>query len=118
MVTLWSDFFPMLYVPASTTTTLGGLQAVDEASVATVWSGTAADAAGADGYRQRAEAYDMEWDLVDGSDFYQVRAKTHLSTTPRAEAALEVGRYFSRLELPQSARSGNPNSSTSPVDGP
>ncbi len=28
---------------------------------------------------QRAEAYDMEWDLVDGSDLYQVRAKTHIA---------------------------------------
>lgn len=28
---------------------------------------------------QRAEAYDMEWDLVDGSDIYEVRAKTHIA---------------------------------------
>lgn len=28
---------------------------------------------------QRAEAYDMEWDLVDGSDVYEVRAKTHIA---------------------------------------
>lgn len=35
----------------------------------------------------------------------QVRDKNYLSTTPRALAALAVGRYFSRLELPQSARS-------------
>lgn len=28
---------------------------------------------------QRAEAYDMEWDLIDGSDVYEVRAKTHIA---------------------------------------
>ncbi|MGE9269242.1 MAG: thiamine pyrophosphate-dependent enzyme, partial [Verrucomicrobiales bacterium] len=28
---------------------------------------------------QRAEAYDMDWDLVDGSDLYQVRAKTQIA---------------------------------------
>ena len=28
---------------------------------------------------QRAEAYDMDWDLVDGSDLYQVRAKSHIA---------------------------------------
>jgi len=28
---------------------------------------------------QRAEAYDIEWDLVDGSDIYEVRAKTHIA---------------------------------------
>lgn len=28
---------------------------------------------------QRAEAYDMEWDLVNGEDLYQIRAKTHLA---------------------------------------
>jgi pyruvate dehydrogenase E1 component alpha subunit len=28
---------------------------------------------------QRAEAYDMEWDVVDGSDIYEVRAKTHIA---------------------------------------
>ena len=28
---------------------------------------------------QRAEAYDMEWDLIDGSDLYQIRAKTHIA---------------------------------------
>jgi pyruvate dehydrogenase E1 component alpha subunit len=28
---------------------------------------------------QRAEGYDIEWDLVDGSDLYQVRAKTHIA---------------------------------------
>jgi len=28
---------------------------------------------------QRAEAYDMEWDLVDGADIYQIRAKTHIA---------------------------------------
>ena len=28
---------------------------------------------------QRAEAYDMEWDLIDGSDIYEVRAKTHVA---------------------------------------
>jgi pyruvate dehydrogenase E1 component alpha subunit len=28
---------------------------------------------------QRAEAYDMEWDVIDGSDVYEVRAKTHIA---------------------------------------
>lgn len=28
---------------------------------------------------QRAEGYDMEWDLVDGSDLYETRAKTHIA---------------------------------------
>ncbi len=28
---------------------------------------------------QRAEGYDMEWDVVDGSDVYEVRAKTHIA---------------------------------------
>lgn len=28
---------------------------------------------------QRAEAYDMEWDLVNGEDVYEVRAKTHIA---------------------------------------
>ncbi len=28
---------------------------------------------------QRAEGYDMEWDLIDGSDVYEVRAKTHIA---------------------------------------
>ncbi|MCH7228558.1 pyruvate dehydrogenase (acetyl-transferring) E1 component subunit alpha [Haloferula sp. A504] len=28
---------------------------------------------------QRAEGYDMEWDLVDGSDLYQVRAKANIA---------------------------------------
>lgn len=28
---------------------------------------------------QRAEAYDMAWDVIDGSDLYQVRAKTHIA---------------------------------------
>ena len=28
---------------------------------------------------QRAEAYDMEWDVVDGSDLYELRAKTHIA---------------------------------------
>jgi len=28
---------------------------------------------------QRAEAYDMDWDVVDGSDLYEVRAKTHIA---------------------------------------
>ncbi|BCX47864.1 pyruvate dehydrogenase E1 component subunit alpha [Haloferula helveola] len=28
---------------------------------------------------QRAEAYDMDWDLVDGSDLYQVRAKANIA---------------------------------------
>ncbi len=28
---------------------------------------------------QRAEAYDMDWDVVDGEDLYEVRAKTHIA---------------------------------------
>ncbi len=28
---------------------------------------------------QRAEAYDMDWDIVDGSNLYEVRAKTHVA---------------------------------------
>ncbi len=28
---------------------------------------------------QRAEGYDMDWDLVDGSDLYQIRAKSHIA---------------------------------------
>ncbi len=28
---------------------------------------------------QRAEGYDMEWDVVNGSDVYEVRAKTHIA---------------------------------------
>ncbi len=28
---------------------------------------------------QRAEGYDMEWDLIDGSDLYQVRAKANIA---------------------------------------
>jgi pyruvate dehydrogenase E1 component alpha subunit len=28
---------------------------------------------------QRSEAYDMDWDVVNGEDFYEVRAKTHIA---------------------------------------
>ncbi len=28
---------------------------------------------------QRADAYDIEWDVIDGSDLYEVRAKTHIA---------------------------------------
>ena len=28
---------------------------------------------------QRAEAYDMAWDVIDGSDIYEVRAKAHIA---------------------------------------
>jgi len=28
---------------------------------------------------QRAEAYDMDWDVVNGEDFYEVRAKMHIA---------------------------------------
>ena len=28
---------------------------------------------------QRGEAYGMEWDVIDGSDIYEVRAKTHIA---------------------------------------
>lgn len=40
---------------------------------------------------QRAEAYDMEWDLVNGEDLYEVRAKTHI--------AMERARQESRPTL-------------------
>jgi len=28
---------------------------------------------------QRADSYDMEWDVINGEDFYEVRAKTHIA---------------------------------------
>ncbi|MEJ6718261.1 MAG: pyruvate dehydrogenase E1 component alpha subunit [Akkermansiaceae bacterium] len=28
---------------------------------------------------QRADSYDMDWDIVNGEDFYEVRAKTHIA---------------------------------------
>ncbi len=28
---------------------------------------------------QRAEAYNIEWDVIDGSDIYEIRAKTHIA---------------------------------------
>lgn len=28
---------------------------------------------------QRAEAYDMEWDVINGSDLYEIRAKAHIA---------------------------------------
>ena len=46
---------------------------------------------------QRAEAYDMEWDLVDGSDIYEVRAKTHIAMerarTECRPTILEISTY-------------------------
>jgi pyruvate dehydrogenase E1 component alpha subunit len=46
---------------------------------------------------QRAEGYDMEWDVIDGSDLYEVRAKTHIAMErARKEhkpAILEINTY-------------------------
>ncbi len=46
---------------------------------------------------QRAEAYDMEWDLVNGEDIYEIRAKTHIAMErARVElrpTLLEIGTY-------------------------
>jgi len=46
---------------------------------------------------QRAEGYDMEWDVIDGSDIYEVRAKTHIAMErARKEhkpAILEINTY-------------------------
>jgi pyruvate dehydrogenase E1 component alpha subunit len=46
---------------------------------------------------QRAEAYDMEWDLIDGSDIYEVRAKTHIALerarTECRPTVLEISTY-------------------------
>lgn len=46
---------------------------------------------------QRAEAYDMEWDLIDGSDIYEVRAKTHIAMerarTECRPTVLEISTY-------------------------
>jgi len=46
---------------------------------------------------QRAEAYDMDWDLVDGSDVYQVRAKAHIAMERARKqhkpAVLEIATY-------------------------
>ena len=46
---------------------------------------------------QRAEAYDIEWDLVNGEDIYEVRAKTHLAMErarqERRATVLEMGTY-------------------------
>ena len=46
---------------------------------------------------QRAEAYGMAWDVIDGSDIYEVRAKTHIAMErARKEhkpALLEIDTY-------------------------
>ncbi len=46
---------------------------------------------------QRAEAYDMDWDLVNGEDLYEVRAKTHIAVErARKESkptVLEIATY-------------------------
>lgn len=46
---------------------------------------------------QRAESYDMEWDLVNGEDIYEIRAKTHIAMErARVEhrpTLLEIGTY-------------------------
>ncbi|NNC89407.1 MAG: pyruvate dehydrogenase (acetyl-transferring) E1 component subunit alpha [Akkermansiaceae bacterium] len=46
---------------------------------------------------QRAEAYDMAWDLVNGEDLYEVRAKAHIAMErarrERLPTLLEIGTY-------------------------
>ncbi|BCU76622.1 pyruvate dehydrogenase (acetyl-transferring) E1 component subunit alpha [Luteolibacter sp. LG18] len=46
---------------------------------------------------QRAEGYDMEWDVIDGSDIYEVRAKTHIAMErarkEQKPAILEISTY-------------------------
>jgi pyruvate dehydrogenase E1 component alpha subunit len=46
---------------------------------------------------QRAEAYDIEWDLVNGEDIYEVRAKAHVAMErarkERRPTVLEIGTY-------------------------
>lgn len=46
---------------------------------------------------QRAEGYDMEWDVIDGSDIYEVRAKTHIAMERARKqhkpAILEINTY-------------------------
>ncbi len=46
---------------------------------------------------QRAEAYDMDWDVVDGSDLYEVRAKTQVAVERAHEQSrptlLEIATY-------------------------
>ena len=46
---------------------------------------------------QRAEAYDMDWDLLNGEDLYEVRAKTHIAVErARKESkptVLEIATY-------------------------
>ena len=46
---------------------------------------------------QRAEAYDMDWDLVNGEDLYQVRAKAHIAMERARKqhkpAVLEIATY-------------------------
>ncbi|MFT3990172.1 MAG: pyruvate dehydrogenase (acetyl-transferring) E1 component subunit alpha [Luteolibacter sp.] len=46
---------------------------------------------------QRAEAYDMEWDVINGSDIYEVRAKTHIAMERARKqhkpAILEIDTY-------------------------
>lgn len=46
---------------------------------------------------QRAEAYDMAWDLVNGEDLYEIRAKTHIAMErarkERRPTLLEIQTY-------------------------
>ncbi len=46
---------------------------------------------------QRAEGYDMEWDLVNGEDLYEVRAKTHIAMerarNEKRPTVLEIATY-------------------------
>ena len=46
---------------------------------------------------QRAEAYDMDWDVVNGADIYEVRAKTHIAMERARKqgkpAILEIATY-------------------------
>jgi pyruvate dehydrogenase E1 component alpha subunit len=46
---------------------------------------------------QRAEGYDMDWDVINGSDLYEVRAKTHIALERARKqhkpAILEINTY-------------------------
>ena len=46
---------------------------------------------------QRADAYNIAWDLIDGSDLYEVRAKTHIALerarTQHLPSLLEIDTY-------------------------
>ena len=46
---------------------------------------------------QRADAYNIDWDVIDGSDLYEVRAKTHIAMerarTQHKPTLLEIDTY-------------------------